>query len=1242
VRFEHDKMAVWYGTDDARAPSGEIVASADNLATVAIMVGVQPRSAGNKVRIVYRVNGGERKSFPGTQSRQDLVNKLHHFIATFPPLHVGDKVEYVVVAHSPAGQTPSPAEAVHLSSSFEVVAAHSSSRVAPEHVKPGRASSDPVPRQNASASESSIDSLPKAQVLNLAKHATSTVTAVQKADSTLGKYLADRIGAERKTDVLRRIGAASKALKSALEKIDYAPTSPAADTIAKAVDAGLAAQKADIPVRNEATVKITAAELAGRLVDIARLDTPLVRHPLFQRELNEAELYKLTDCVKLADSKAERLGEMAGSPALVDDDMLAALVADKTLTEAEANSLGLLLSLCLLAGGRADLAIEIKGRVASLPELVKVSQADWLHAITKAKARPPDGLDEDGYASALRRTALNLHPTEALHAVGIPGDMKLLEQALSSLESLAAKNDNMFSKAFEELDQGAVGDEKTPALRAAHRELCAFAHRHPGLGLIDVLNGQGTPTEKIAELSRRLGTLKKLRAQNPEHEFMGLDYAEGSDDRDALNTDGLEPGDLHMAIADLKAAQRVHALTKDVDHADAVMAAGYASGCDIAMDDLGTFRAKSLLDATTARHYHDKAKAALSRASHGVVSAVGAYDGPFHRMPVGNVRASVKDHLKAIPGFSDLFGSQDYCNCTECQSILGAAAYFVDLMTFVEEHLTGRVFRGKKAKDALNLKVRRPDLWTLPLTCDNTNTLVPYLDIINPTLENYIAVHHLGHKGGLSDRKVLETDVYEHALAKAHGSFGQPFTLPLERLDTYLEHFAIPRARIAHALGAEPAVIVKSTLKISDAVYRQLTDASQDIQILKDVYGHEFSFVGPAGHVNPLDVKKLLKATGYARSDLEKAVTTRFVTKDGAHKIEIRSARKNADSVQNDVERISGLTAGALHRLYRFTKLQRALPWSIVDLDLMLTQLGAAGSAVGDDVTTLHRIVENLSLGARWSIPIEQLCSLWGPIPTEPHGASLFERLFAPAPLAQIGNTFPRPEINFVHSMLSNSGVALAGSASSGAVTASPAAHDISTRLLAGLQVTDVELVALIANLAKAIDADPTNSVEAKRGFVLSLAHLTLLYRHALLARLLNLGIGDLFQLIQLAGLANAWVGDIGDLIALLEFFDWYRTGGHSLGDLWLITHGTALTPEPYPDAGTLAGKLVALTAADHALEFSDRVFMSLLGLSEAASQSGPLRGGSGRTYSRLHPEYGLWSECIHCCPGWGCAGPGQ
>jgi len=45
-------------------------------------------------------------------------------------------------------------------------------------------------------------------------------------------------------------------------------------------------------------------------------------------------------------------------------------------------------------------------------------------------------------------------------------------------------------------------------------------------------------------------------------------------------------------------------------------------------------------------------------------------------------------------------------------------------MRFVDESLTRKVFKGSRAGHVLSLRNRRPDLWTLPLTCENTNTLM--------------------------------------------------------------------------------------------------------------------------------------------------------------------------------------------------------------------------------------------------------------------------------------------------------------------------------------------------------------------------------------------------------------------------------------------------------------------------------------------------------------------------------------
>src|SRR5262249_36364406 len=145
------------------------------------------------------------------------------------------------------------------------------------------------------------------------------------------------------------------------------------------------------------------------------------------------------------------------------------------------------------------------------------------------------------------------------------------------------------------------------------------------------------------------------------------------------------------------------------------------------------------------------------------------------------VRQQVKDSLiKQYPTMETLFGSLDYCECEQCRSVLSPAAYLVDLFQFLDpkpavwahflttwqaqhggpphplSHQPPSPFSNQPALDDWKQKRpgetpllektpydmltrRRPDLPNLQLTCENTNTVLPYIDIVNEVLEYYVA-----------------------------------------------------------------------------------------------------------------------------------------------------------------------------------------------------------------------------------------------------------------------------------------------------------------------------------------------------------------------------------------------------------------------------------------------------------------------------------------------------------------------
>ncbi|HEX4849361.1 MAG TPA: Tc toxin subunit A, partial [Puia sp.] len=158
------------------------------------------------------------------------------------------------------------------------------------------------------------------------------------------------------------------------------------------------------------------------------------------------------------------------------------------------------------------------------------------------------------------------------------------------------------------------------------------------------------------------------------------------------------------------------------------------------------------------------------------------------------------DDIIAYPTLQSLFNSIDYCSCEDCRSILSPAAYLVDLLLYIDNAAD-----GKDNAQAV-LFDRRPDIQYLPLTCENTNTALPYIDIVNETLEYYIAntvqklslQNYKGHDTGevatedlmASPQYVMDT-AYT-ALLNSYFPIGLPFHQPLEKLRRYFNNFSVP------------------------------------------------------------------------------------------------------------------------------------------------------------------------------------------------------------------------------------------------------------------------------------------------------------------------------------------------------------------------------------------------------------------------------------------------------------------
>jgi hypothetical protein len=868
------------------------------------------------------------------------------------------------------------------------------------------------------------------------------------------------------------------------------------------------------------------------------------------QQLAASNLQEVTTLAGLPGPAASAVAKAASTTSALDDTTITTLVTSKALTEAQGQALGFSVALYELTDQSSALAKAIQSAslpqlggkpAASTADLAKVDPAGWTTFLASASAALPAGVTPQIAGVALARRFATVEPNAAV---------------------------------FGRLPAASTSDTKM------------LSNAYSGLGLAAVLDDpKSDAATKASTVSRRVGLVQQVGAQLGATALLQLDLSQGSADLAKLGLDklGATADEQTMVLATLKAYQRVWIVAKDIDLMHTVVQAGFSSALSIAKLPLASFVAQSGFSAGVAQAVWEGARTSMADVSLAAGAIVDHTSAVFTSRPYSNQAPSAAQYLAQLPGYQDLFGSLSFCDCQECASILGPAAYFVDLMKFIDDNL-----RNQAMPPTLDLKTRRPDLWTLELSCDNTNNRIATLDIVDEVLETYIAT-----------QVNPNASVYEVTLLQANSSFEQPFCLPLARIASYLPALGSTRAAVADAVGASPVARAQAELDLSAQELGIVTTPTTTLATLSRWY-KGLAFVASGAGIAQVDAAQLGPAMDVTRTELGQIVDAVFVAAGGAS-VTIVSGRRNANSIQNDVEWVTGLTVDALDRMHRFTCMVRKTGWAPPDLDLVLATLGdtTLASAGVVNIGQLH------ALQGRFGLSIGDLCALVGPIPQTPKtppGTSLFDQLFNAPSNVTLSGAFPEPTTRFFHpAFLQGVDTSQPADPTNKATSPTLAKSLAQTvpRVLSGLGVELGGLEALVRGLAAHLaqesspgfDPDAGSTGHAgtadQRYFVLSIGNLSLLYRHARLARLLRLSVQDLFQLFGLLGLDH--VGALADLETVLDLWTWWQPSGYSLDDVAVATGGVARDPTAYLDPVLVAQNIVQ--AAAKALTFADTVF---------------------------------------------------
>lgn len=111
-----------------------------------------------------------------------------------------------------------------------------------------------------------------------------------------------------------------------------------------------------------------------------------------------------------------------------------------------------------------------------------------------------------------------------------------------------------------------------------------------------------------------------------------------------------------------------------------------------------------------------------------------------------------------------LFGDIDYCECDDCLSVYSPAAYFVEILQYLRNNNLEPEKIIPDPKSITNTPLekllrRRPDLGCLELTCENTFTVLPYIDLVNEVMESFV-VHLDKYHTDLNVPKQATLDVF--------------------------------------------------------------------------------------------------------------------------------------------------------------------------------------------------------------------------------------------------------------------------------------------------------------------------------------------------------------------------------------------------------------------------------------------------------------------------------------------------
>ena len=322
----------------------------------------------------------------------------------------------------------------------------------------------------------------------------------------------------------------------------------------------------------------------------------------------------------------------------------------------------------------------------------------------------------------------------------------------------------------------------------------------------------------------------------------------------------LPEADRTPALETAKTVQRLYQITPGNDAMTTLMERGFTSAHEVTATTLETFLRRhghAFPSPKQAELVYRKAQQ-VSAVTHALFTAAQAVetDTPTYGAS-GTLEDRVAEQtavksalIKRFPTMKQLFGSLDFCECEHCRSVLSPAAYLVDLLQILdrspkdwadfvvawdEDHQPRR-YADRYVNPYDALIARRPDIPHIPLTCENTQTALPYIDLVNEILEFFVANKGLTKDaardtGAATTAELLAEpghvlDGAYKELAAASYPLTLPFDLWLETVRRFADQFETPLWRMLELLRPTDALVAADKPYDYAAIFAESLDIS--------------------------------------------------------------------------------------------------------------------------------------------------------------------------------------------------------------------------------------------------------------------------------------------------------------------------------------------------------------------------------------------------------------------------------